>query len=107
MRKDWQLGSRYLCRVTPDHINYTYNPNLLQGGDAGFGAPGEKSSTQTSVAWVEQRNSGKVDRRFAYLQHKQFIGEKHQCFGSLEVDMFQNVRDTIQHKLQLTGLISL
>ena len=88
----------------PDHINYTYNPNLLQGGVMlGFEHQGEKSSTQTSVAWVEQRNSGKVDRRFAYLQHNSSLGKNINVFGSLEVDMFQNVRDTIQHKLQLTG----
>ena len=45
----------------------------------------------------------KVDRRFAYLQHNSSLGKNINVFGSLEVDMYQNVRDTIQHKLQLTG----
>ena len=40
---------------------------------------------------------------FCLFAAQQFIGENINVFGSLEVDMFQNVRDTIQHKLQLTG----
>lgn len=99
---NWVAGA--FAGSRPDHINYTFNPDLLQGGILlGYESQGEKSSTQTSVAWVEQRNSGKTDRRFAYMQHNSSLGKRINIFGSLEMDMYQNVRDTIQHKLQLTG----
>lgn len=98
----WVLGA--FAGSRPDHINYTFNPTLLQGGVmVGFEKQGEQSSSQTSLAWVEQRNDGKIDRRFAYLQHNSNLGKNINIFGSLEMDMFQNVRDTVSNKIQLTG----
>ncbi|MBK7009059.1 MAG: hypothetical protein IPH36_10730 [Saprospiraceae bacterium] len=98
----WVVGA--FAGSRPDYINYTFNPTLLQGGVLlGFEKQGDKNSSQTSFAWVEQRNDGKTDRRFAYVQHNSNLGKNVNIFGSLEMDMYQSVRDTVSNKLQLTG----
>lgn len=98
----WVVGA--FAGSRPDYLNYTFNPTLLQGGVLlGYEKQGDKNSSQTSFAWVEQRNDGKTDRRFAYFQHNSNLGKNVNIFGSLEMDMYQNVRDTVSNKLQLTG----
>lgn len=98
----WVVGA--FAGSRPDYINYTFNPTLLQGGVLfGYEKQGDKNNSQTSFAWVEQRNDGKTDRRFAYIQHNSNLGKNVNIFGSLEMDMYQNVRDTVSNKLQLTG----
>lgn len=96
----WVVGA--FAGSRPDYINYTFNPTLLQGGVLlGFEKQGDKNSSQTSFAWVEQRNDGKTDRRFAYFQHNSNLGKNVNIFGSLEMDMYQSVRDTVSNKLHL------
>jgi hypothetical protein len=46
---------------------------------------------------VEQRYSGKTDRRFAYLQHNNTIAGNLSFFGSAEVDMYRIVYDTVEN----------
>ncbi len=74
----------------PDYRDYSFNANLLQFG--GFIAHEKKTKNgyfQTTVALIEQRNSGKTDRRFAYLQHTNSIVRNLTFFGSLEVDFYR------------------
>ena len=83
----------------PDYMNYSFNSKLLQyGGYLGHDYSGKNGgSAQSSVAFVEQKNNGNTDRRFAYLQHTNSLLPKLYFFGSVEFDLFNkkiNVQDS-------------
>jgi len=80
----------------PDYMNYSFNAKLLQyGGYLGHDYANKKGgSTQTSVAFVEQKNNGNTDRRFAYLQHSNSLLPNLYFFGSIEFDLFNKVLNT-------------
>jgi hypothetical protein len=83
----------------PDYMNYSFNSKLLQyGGYLGHDYVGKNGgSAQTSVAFVEQKNNGNTDRRFAYLQHTNSLLPKLYFFGSVEFDLFNkkmNIQDS-------------
>jgi hypothetical protein len=78
----------------PDYMNYSFNASLLQyGGYFGHDYSNKKGgSVQTSVAFVEQKNNGNIDRRFTYLQHSNSLLTNLYFFGSVEFDLFNKVR---------------
>ena len=85
------LGSR------PDFFDYSYNPKLMQFGF--FGAHNiqrENGNMQTSLAFFDQMNKFKTDRRFAYFQHSNSLVKKLDLFCSFEFDFytFVNLRPT-------------
>jgi hypothetical protein len=43
----------------------------------------------TTLAFIEQRNSGNTDRRFAYIQHSNTIVKNLSFFGSAEFDLYR------------------
>lgn len=93
------LGSR------PDYTDYSINPELGQYG--GFVSHEEKTKSgflQTSAAFVEQKNSGKTDRRFVYLQHSNTLLPKLYVFGSAELDLYKIVQDVTDNSARLTNL---
>ena len=54
----------------PDYLNYSFNAKLLQfGGYLGHDYSNKNGSMQTTLAFINQMNNGKTDRRFAYFQH--------------------------------------
>lgn len=77
----------------PDYMNYSFNANLLQyGGYFGYDYSNKLGgSMQSSIAFVEQKNNGKTDRRFAYLQHTNTMLGKLYFFGSVEFDLYNKV----------------
>jgi len=81
------LGSR------PDYMNYSFNSSLLQYGGYFSHDYLKKNggSAQTSLAFVEQKNNGYTDRRFAYLQHSNSLLPKLYFFGSIEFDLYNKV----------------
>ena len=53
---------------------------------------------QTSVAYIDQRNNGNIDRRFMYLQHSNALIPNLYFFGSVEFDLYNmtmNAQDSI------------
>jgi hypothetical protein len=81
------VGSR------PDYYDYSYSFNLLQyGAYVGHNYQKEKKSMQTSVAYVQQQNDGNIDRRFAYFQHANSLIKKVYFFGSIEMDLYKEVK---------------
>jgi hypothetical protein len=79
----------------PDYMDYSFNAKLLQyGGYFGHDyANKQGGSVQTSVAFVEQKNNGMTDRRFAYLQHSNSLAKNLNLFGSIEFDLYNEVRN--------------
>ncbi|MFA6402571.1 MAG: hypothetical protein WCX31_13270 [Salinivirgaceae bacterium] len=79
----------------PDYIDYSFNASLLQfGGYIGHNYSTKKGTMQSSVALVEQMNSGNTDRRFAYFQHSNALLSNLYFFGSVEFDLYNKVLNT-------------
>jgi hypothetical protein len=83
----------------PDYNDYSYSFKLFQyGAYIGHNYQNDKKSMQTSLAYIEQKNDGNTDRRFAYFQHANSLIKKIYFFGSIEMDLYEKVKtgvDTI------------
>lgn len=73
----------------PDYLNYGFNFNLIQyGAYLGHDLITKTGTMQNSLAFIEQHNTGNVDRRFAYFQHSNSLFPSLYLFGSFEVDLY-------------------
>jgi hypothetical protein len=87
----------------PDYKNYSFNPNLFQfGGYLGHDLAGKNGSMQTTVAFMQQMNSGNTDRRFAYFQHTNSLIRNLFFFGSVEVDLYKKTMNPVDSVLKDT-----
>ena len=79
----------------PDYENYSFNASLLQyGAYVSHDHKSAKGDMQTSLAFVQQMNSGNIDRRFVYLQHSNALLPRLYFFGSAEADLYSKVLNT-------------
>ncbi len=74
----------------PDYSDYGFNTSLFQYGafinhEQTYG----KGIVQSTLAFVEQKNSGITDRRFAYLQHSNTLVKNLSFFGSTEFELYR------------------
>lgn len=93
------LGSRPRLR------DYGIDPSLMQGGVYMSLNPADKNKNhQPTLGFIEQRNGGNVDRRFVYGQYNGTLGNGLNFFGSMEMDLYKKVNDTISNKPQMTNL---
>jgi len=77
------VGSR------PDTYTYNINPGLLQlGAFVAYKTRKENKTSQTSLAFFNQMNNMKTDRRFIYLQHSNSLLKNLDLFCSLEIDLY-------------------
>ncbi len=79
-----------LAGSRPDYSDYGFNTSLFQYGayinhEQTYG----KGIVQSTLAFVEQKNSGITDRRFAYLQHSNTLIKNLSFFGSTEFDLYR------------------
>lgn len=74
----------------PNYSDYGFNANLFQAGGYLYNQyAGKNGDMQTTLAFVEQMNSWKTDRRFAYLQHVNSLVKNLTFFGSVELDLYR------------------
>jgi hypothetical protein len=93
------VGSR------PDHTDYSLNLNLFQMGVyASFISKNPKRYQQSTLGFIEQRNSGNVDRRFVYFQHSGDLMKNLNLFSSFEIDLYENINDEAKNSLSLTNM---
>jgi len=91
----------------PDYRDYSYNFGLLQYGvylGHDFTRADGKGNMQSSLAYIEQTNSGNTDRRFAYFQHYNSLIKKLYFFGSVEMDLYKKVNDKAETTFNLSNL---
>jgi len=101
--KSISLGA--IAGTRPDYDNYGFNAKLLQyGAYFSHDANTKNGSVQSSVAFIEQRNSGNIDRRFIYLQHSNNLLPKVNFFGSIEIDLYKVVDSVASNSPSLTNL---
>jgi len=96
------IGSR------PDYSTYWFNGKLAQ---AGFFVSREDSiknkSMENTLAFIEQTNQLKTDRRFIYFQHRNNIFPYSTFFFSSEFDFFLFNKGKVSNKLNLNSLTTL
>ncbi|MFN8240881.1 MAG: hypothetical protein U0X39_09035 [Bacteroidales bacterium] len=101
--KNISLG--LIAGARPDYINYGFNPALVQyGGYVSLHTGQSGRSTETSLAFMEQTNNFKTDRRFIYLQHTNSILKNLSFFGSSEIDLYKLVNDQGSNSPYLTSI---
>jgi hypothetical protein len=102
------FGKNYVGGIAgfrPDIFDYSFNPDLFQYG-AFYGRITDNKSfrSESTVGFIEQRNSGEIDRRYIYVQHSSTVGSKLNLFASTEVDIYNKVNDTVNNDIRLTNL---
>lgn len=88
----------------PDNLTYGYNFKLFQAG--AFVAHNKmvgNGSMQTVIAFSDQENDWNTDRRFLYFQHYNTIVKNLFVMGTVQMDLYQNINDTISTKPRLTN----
>jgi hypothetical protein len=102
------LGKFYLGAIAgsrPNYSDYSFDFSLPQmGAYVGYNTLKDSKQSQTTLGFIEQRNGGKTDRRFAYFQHSNTLLKDLSFFGSMEVDLYENVDGVSKTKASLTNL---
>lgn len=89
----------------PDYMDYGFNSKLLQyGGYAAFDTKAGEFFSESSLAIMQQTNSGKTDRRFLYFQHTNSLLKNLFFFSTFEVDLYKVKSDLPQNTFDLTSL---
>ncbi|AFK05675.1 hypothetical protein Emtol_0160 (plasmid) [Emticicia oligotrophica DSM 17448] len=88
----------------PDYNDYSFNSSLFQlGGFIAHEIEKPNGLVQTSLAFAEQKNNFKTDRRFLYFQHSNALIKNMYLFYSLELDLFQNINGVKSNDVNLTS----
>lgn len=94
------VGSR------PDFADYGLNFGLLQAGAyVGHATQKDGKSQQSTLAFIEQHNGSMTDRRFVYFQHSNNLLKDLSFFGSMEVDLYENLNGEAKSQLSLTNML--
>jgi hypothetical protein len=105
-QKQW--NSLYVGGVVgtrPDFFDYGYNADLLEyGAYLGHHSKFKNGFAQSSLAFFEQQNMGKVDRRFVYIQHSNTLLKDLVFFSSVEADLYALKDGKSINEFSLTGL---
>jgi hypothetical protein len=90
------LSIGIIAGFRPNYTDYGFNANLFQTGIYLFNElKGKKGFMQTTLAFIDQTNSWKTDRRFLYAQYVNSLIKNLTFFGSAEVDIFGKKLNTI------------
>jgi hypothetical protein len=91
------LSAGIIVGFRPDYKDYSLNTDLFQyGAYLAHKFKGVAGNMQNTLAYIEQMNNGVTDRRFVYLQHTNTLVKSLWFFGSVEVDLYKKVGDTIE-----------
>lgn len=101
--KEFSVG--VIAGTRPDYRDYGFNAKLMQyGAYASHEYKAKKGFAQSTVSFVEQKNNGNTDRRFAYLQHSNTLINKIYFFASAEVDLYMKTTQKQDNTPRLTNL---
>ncbi len=108
LQAEKHFGKKYIGAIVgfrPDIFDFGFNSNLLQyGGYVGVATDSEDLYSQTTLGFIQQQNSGEIDRRYAYFQHNSAIFKNLNVFSSLEVDLFSKLNNLVTNDIRLTNL---
>lgn len=90
----------------PDYSDYSFNIKLLQGGIyLNYSTKKKEKSQESTIAFVDQLNNSKTDRRYVYFQHINTLIKNLAIFTSFEVDLYQNINNVESNNLSLTNFL--
>jgi len=93
-----------LAGSRPDYQNYSVDLSLFQyGGYLAFNTGNNGKNSGSSLAYIEQTNNFKTDRRFLYFQHSNTFIKNLWFLSTIELDLFKLEDDVPSTKLDLTG----
>lgn len=89
----------------PDFANFGYNIKLFEAG-AYFGRSDtlQRGVMNNTLAFFNQTNNFKTDRRFLYFQHDNYIFTDLNFFLSSEIDLYKREQGQAKNALSLTSL---
>lgn len=89
----------------PDYTNYGFNSKLLQyGAYLAYNSVTSDIYNESSLAFMQQMNDSKTDRRFLYFQHSNSVIKNLYFFSTFELDLYKLKNDIPQSTFELTGL---
>ena len=102
------FGKNYIGAIAgfrPDIFDYSFNSDLFEYG-AYYGRITDNINfnSQSTIGYIEQRNDGEIDRRYAYFQFSSTIIKKLNIFASMELDLYNKINDTVNNDVRLTNL---
>ena len=93
------VGSR------PDYLDYSVNANLFQyGAYTSHELNASNILMQNTLGYIEQRNTGRIDRRFIYIQHNSSLFKNLNLFTSAEISLYENINDQPKNVFDMTNL---
>lgn len=106
VQKQWKnLFAGVAAGMRPDYLDYGFNPDLFEyGAYLGFNKQVEHGFVQTSLAFFEQRNQAKTDRRFVYFQHNNSFLKNVNFYSSFEFDLYRLENGLPVNAASLTSL---
>lgn len=93
--RNFNLG--VIAGFVPDHFDYHFNSKLIQyGGFLSHLKKKELKFSQTSIAFIEQKNNSMTDRRYLYFQHSNSLIKNLNTFVSCDLDLYklENLKPT-------------
>lgn len=79
-----------LAGSRPDYRDYSFNTSLFQYGVfVNHEGTDKKKAINTTIAFIEQKNTGSTDRRFTYIQHSNSLIKNLNLFGSAEFELYR------------------
>jgi hypothetical protein len=80
----------------PSFTDYSFDRKLFQyGGYLAFSSVTSKNYVESSIAFMQQMNNGKTDRRFLYFQFSNSIIKNLNLFSTFETDLYKLTGDSI------------
>ena len=94
-----------LIGTRPNDSTYGFDSKLLQyGAFVAHNYQKDIKYSRTSIAFFNQMNDFKTDRRYLYVQHSNSLLKNVDFFGSSEIDLYSVVNNIPQNTINLTGL---
>ena len=92
----------------PDVFNYGINTNLFQfGAFAGVKNQSKSLRSQTTIGFIQQSNTGAIDRRYATFQHSSTFWSDLSLFASGEMELYQKADSSAAtNNARLTSLFT-
>jgi len=99
------LTTGILVGSRPDYNDYSFNTSLFQYGIyLSHNKIVREGSVQTTLGFIDQRNTGFIDRRFAYIQHQNSMIKNVFLFGSAEIDLYRIENETANYSPRVSNL---
>jgi hypothetical protein len=89
----------------PNYSNYGFDSKLFQyGAYMAFNTRNTNTYSESSLAFMQQMNKWKTDRRFLYFQHSNSLVKNVYFFSTFEIDLYKLKNNLPQNIFDLTGL---